>query len=183
MKIVRLASDRVRVFLTVGDLHNMKIDSGTLSPDSPQLSLFLYEILEAVKEETGFSLADGQVVAEATPKDDGIVLELSHLAGREQKGVKAIKRDSIMFEITGFEALSSLLKNIQTAHLLNMRLYFWDENFYVAVPKKRVPAIIYEYALKSRKGAVAESKIAEYGKLIAGGYRLMCMASALKKIN
>ncbi len=183
MKIVRLTPDRVRVFLTVADLLNMKIDSGDLTPDSPQLSLFLYEILEAVKEETGFSLADGQVVAEATPKEDGIVLELSHISGREQKSVRNIKRDSVIFEITGFDALSSLLKNIQTAHLLNMRLYFCDENYYVAVPKRRVPAIMYEYALKSRKSAVAESKIAEYGRLIAGGYRLMCMASALKKIN
>ncbi len=182
MKIVKLAHDRVRVFLTVGDLLEMKIDSGTLTPESPQLSLFLYEILEAVKEETGFSLQDGQVVAEATPKDDGIILELSHLEGKEQR-VKPIKKDSIIFEITGFEALSSMLKNIQAAYLLNMRLYFCDGNYYVAVPKKRVPAIIYEYALKSQKSAIAESKIAEYGRLIAGGYRLMCMASALKKIN
>lgn len=182
MKIVKLTRDRVRVFLTVGDLLEMKVDSGKLTPDSPQLSLFLYEILEAVKEETGFSMQDGQVIAEATPKDDGIILELSHLEDREQR-VKPIKKDSIMFEITGFEELEALLKNIQTAHLLNMRLYFCDGNYYVAVPKKRVPAIMHEYALKSQKSAMAESKIAEYGRLIAGGYRLICMASALKKIN
>lgn len=183
MKIVRLAPDRVRVFLTGGDLLNMHIDSGTLSPDSPRLSLFLYEILEAVKEETGFSLQDGQVVAEAIPKEDGIILELSHLAGREQKPVKNVKKDSIIFEITGFDELSELLKNIQTVHLLNMRLYFAGGNYYVAVPKRRVPAILCEYSLKSQKSAVAEYKIAEYGRLIAGGYRLMCMAAALKKIN
>ncbi len=183
MKIVRLTPDRVRVFLTGGDLLNMHIDSEALSPDSPRLSLFLYEILEAVKAETGFSLSDGQVVAEAIPKEGGIILELSHLAGREQKPTKSIKKDSIIFEITDFDALSDMLKNIQTAQLLNMRLYFAEGNYYVAVPKKRVPAIIYEYSLKYRKSPVAESKIAEYGCLIAGGYRLMCMASALKKIN
>ena len=183
MKIVRLTPDRVRVFLTVGDLYDMKIDSDSLTPDSPQLSLFLYEVLEAVKEETGFSMAEGQVVAEAFPKEGGIILELSHLTGREQKPVKNLKKDSIVFEITGFDALSNMLKNIQTAYLLNMRLYFCDGNYYVAVPKKRVPAIIYEYSLKSRKSTVAESKVAEYGHLIAGGYRLMCMAAALKKIN
>lgn len=182
MKIVKLTGDRVRVFLTLADLLERKIDKGELTPDSPRLSLFLYEILEAVKEETGFSMQDGQIVAEATPKEDGIVLELSHPEGREQR-VKPIKKDSIIFEIIGFEALSSMLKNIQTAYLLNMRLYFCDGNYYVAVPKKRVPAIIYEYALKSRKSAVAESKVAEYGRFIAGGYRLMCMAHALKKIN
>lgn len=181
MKIVKLTGDKVRVFLTACDLLDMKIDSKTLKPDSPGLSLFLYEILEAVKQETGFSLEDGQVVAEATPKEDGIVLELSHTEDRE-KG-KPLKKDSVVFEIAGFEALSNFLKNIQTIYLLNMRLYLCDGNYYVAVPKRRVPAIIYEYALKCRKSAVAESKIAEYGRLVAGGYRLMCMATALKKIN
>lgn len=180
MKIVKLTSDRVRVFLSPGDLLDMKIDSGTLTPDSPQLSLFLYEILEAVKVETGFSLADGQVVAEATPRADGIVLELSHTRDAAQK---AVKRDSVIFELSDFEALSSMLKNIQSAHLLNMRLYFCDGNYYIATPKRRIPAIIHEYALKSSKSGVAESKIAEHGRLIAGGYRLICMASALKKIN
>ena len=183
MKIVKLAHDRVRVFLSPLDLLDMKIDSGTLTPDSPELGLFLYEILEAVKEETGFSMQDGQVVAEATPKADGIVLELSHIAGGEPKPVKPIKKDSVIFEITGFDALSGMLKNIQTAHLLNMRLYFCEGNYYVAAPRRRVPAILSEYSLKSRKSSVAESKIAEYGQFIAGGYRLMCMAHALKKIN
>lgn len=183
MKIVKLAHDKVRVFLTLSDLLNMKIDAESLSPDSPQLSLFLYEVLEAVKAETGFSMADGQVVAEAIPKADGIVLELSHLIESDEKPVRNIKKDSIIFEITGFDALSGVLKNIQTAHLLNMRLYFYNGNYYVAVPKKRVPAIIYEYALTCQKSNIAESKIAEHGRFIAGGYRLMCMASALKKIN
>ncbi|MBQ7986353.1 MAG: adaptor protein MecA [Clostridia bacterium] len=182
MKIVRLAQDKVRVFLTSGDLLEMKIDSSSLTPDSPRLSLFLYEILEAVKEETGFSLADGQVVAEAIPKADGIILELSHTIGRE-KPARNIKKDSVIFEIKDFDALSGMLKNIQVAHLINMRLYFMGESYYVAVPKRRVPAILWEYSLKNQREAVAESKIAEYGKLIAGGYRLMCMAAALKKIN
>lgn len=183
MKIVRLTPDRVRVFLTGGDLCDMKIDAAALSPDSPRLSLFLYEILEAVKEETGFSILDGQVVAEATPRADGIVLELSKTQKREQKSERVIKKDSIVFEITGFETLSEMLKNTHTAYLLNMRLYSYEGNYYVAVPKRRVPAIMYEYSLKNRKSTVAESKIAEYGRLIAGGYRLMCMATALKKIN
>lgn len=183
MKIVKLTPDRVRVFLTSGDLLDMKIDAGTLAPDSPRLSLFLYDILEAVKEETGFSLAGGQVVAEAIPKADGIILELSHSTGKEPKTAKNIKKDSVIFEIKGFEPLSEMLKNIHTAHLINMRLYFCDGNYYVAVPKRRVPAILWEYSLKNRREAVAEAKIAEYGQLIAGGYRLMCMAANLKKIN
>lgn len=181
MRIVKLAVDRIRVFLSDIDLMNMQIDANAISPDSPKLSMFLCEVLEAVKDETGFSIEDGQVVAEATPRSDGIILELSHVK-QEKKPVRPIK-DSIIFEIKGFDCLSEMLKNISAVHLLNMRLYALEENYYVTVPKKRVPAIIYEYSLKCGRSSIVESKIAEYGRLIAAGYRLMQMAAVLKKIN
>ena len=181
MKIVKLAVDRIRVFLSDIELMNMKVDAGDLTPESPTLSTFLCEVLEAVKEETGFSIEDGQIVAEATQRSDGIVLELSHLKP-EKKLVKAIK-DSVIFEFDGFDCLSEMLKNLSAIQLLNMRLYVFNENFYVTVPKKRVPAIMYEYSLKCGKSAVLESRIDEYGRLVAGGYRLIQMAALLKKIN
>lgn len=186
MKIIRLAPDRIRVVLSEGDLSNMKIDAKALTPDSPKLSVFLCNILAAVREETGFSAEDGQIVAEAITGADGMILELSH-APKDRRGgykeEKVVKKDSIMFEIVGFDSLAGMLKNISPTHLLSMRLYTCDGKFYIAVPKRRIPAILYEYSLKNRRSAVAESKIAEYGRLIAGGYRLICMASALKKMN
>ena len=182
MKIEKLAPDKVRVFITEGDLLDMKIDAKSITPESPRLSVFLGRVLEAVKAEVGFSIDGGQVIAEATPEADGIILELYRVR-EPSRSAKSVKRDSILFEITGFEALCDMLKNISPAYLLNMRLYLWEDNFYVAVPKKRIPAIMYEYSLKNRRAAAAESKVAECGRLIAGGYRLMCMATALKKIN
>lgn len=176
MKIERLAPNKVRVFVTEYDLLDMKMDAKSITPDSPKLSVFLHKVLEEVKTETGFSIDGGQVIAEAFPKADGIILEFSRVK-------EAAPKTNVLFEITGFEALSEMLKNISPTYLLNMRLYLCDDNFYVAVPKRRIPAIIYEYSLKNRKAAAAESKIAECGRLIAGGYRLMCMASALKKMN
>lgn len=182
MKIVRLEPDRIRVFLSEGDLSEMEIDISAITPDSPKLSAFLYSVLEAVRVETGFSAEDGQVVAEATPRLGGIVLELSH-AKCDQRSLRPVKKDSALFEINGFDDLSQMLKNIAPAYLLNMRLYDFDGKFYVAVSKRRIPAILYEYSLKNRKSPVCEAKIAEHGRLIAGGYRLMYMAAALKKIN
>ena len=182
MKIVRLEPDRVRVFLSEGDLSDLKIDVDAITPDSPKLGMFLYHVLEVVKEETGFSEEDGQIIAEATPDSGGIVLELSH-AKSLKKPPKPPRKDSVVFEIVGFDNLSGMLKNTSPVHLLNMRLYVLEGKFYVAVPRRRIPVIIYEYSLKNRKSPVFEAKVAEYGRLIAGGYRLMCMAAALKKIN
>ena len=182
MKIVRLEPDRVRVFLSELDLFSMNIDIDSITADSSKLSVFLYEVLAAVKAQTGFSLEDGQVLAEATPKPDGVVLELFR-AKKEEDAVKTVKRDSVVFEIADFDSLSLMLKNISSAYLLNMRLYLLDGAFYVAVPKRRVPPIIFEYSIKNRKMRAFEAYLSEYGRLVAGGYRLICMAAALKKIN
>ena len=45
MKIVKLEPDRIKVILSESDLESMHINSRTLSPDSPELNLFLYEIM------------------------------------------------------------------------------------------------------------------------------------------
>lgn len=182
MKIIRLTAHRVRVFLSERDLFDMHIDSGRLSPSSPELDVFLSEVLEAVKRETGFTLDGGRVLAEATPEENGIILDLSRVP-EEKEPPKLIKKDNMVFEISEFDNLAELLKNIHPQRLLNMRLYSVNGKFYVVVPKRRAPAILYEYSLKNFKSALAESEIAERGKLIAGGYKLVYMRDALKKIN
>lgn len=186
MKIVKLASDRVRVFISESDLFKMHIDISGLTPNSPELNAFLGEILAEVKKETGFSLTDGRVLAEATPEEKGIILDFSHIPEGQrqtQEIVKPIKKESVVFEFLGFETLVEMLKNVSGQSLLNMRLYSSKGKFYLAVPKRRVPAIIYEYSLKNSKSNIAESKLMEYGRFIAGGYRLMSMKAMLKKIN
>lgn len=186
MRIVRLTPDRVRVFLSECDLSEMQIDIEGLTPDAPGLDVFLRDILEEVKRETGFSLGDGRVLAEATPEENGIVIDLSHIPEEKRSTrdvTRIVKKESVVFEFSGFEALSELLKHISAHNLLNMRLYSLKGNFYMAVPKRRVPALMYEYSLKNNKSSVAEIKLSEHGRFIAGGYRLMYMGAMLKKIN
>ena len=186
MKIVKLASDRVRVFISESDLYKMHIDISGLTPDSPELNAFLGEILAEVKKETGFSLTDGRVLAEATPEEKGIILDFSHIPEEKrqtQELVKSVKKESVVFEFLGFEALAEMLKNVSGQCLLNMRLYSAKDKFYLAVPKRRVPAIMYEYSLKNSKSHIAESKLLEHGRFVAGGYRLMSIRAMLKKIN
>jgi len=185
MKIVRLTAHRVRVFISEGDLLDMHMDLEHLTPDSPELNVFLGEILKEVREETGFSVSDGKVLAEATPDRKGIILDFCHIPEKEkeQDSSRAHKRESIVFELSGFEPLAEMLKNISGHQVLGMRLYSMGEKFYVSVPKKRAPAIMYEYSLKNSKSPVAESKLSEYGRLVAGGYGLMQIGAMLKKIN
>ncbi len=188
MKIVRLEQDKIKVVLSDADLENMNIDASSLSPTSPELSLFLCEVMDAVKAQTGFSAEQGQVVVEAAQEPGGIVLLLSKHPNTSDKCKNrsirtARKNDCAVFEFLSFENLIGMLRNVSPLYLLNMRLYSYNDKFYLSVPRRRIPILIYEYSFKNRKSAVAESILAEYGSLLAGGYKLMCISTGLKKLN
>lgn len=187
MKIIRIEQDRIKVELTADDLQDMNIDISKLTPNSPELSLFLCDIMDAVKEETGFSLDSGQVVVEASSGEGGIVLMLSRIRrGIDRsriRGVRAVrKNETVIFEFYRFEDLAGLLLNIDRKYIENMRLYMYHSEFYLAVPRSGIPVLIYEYSMKNRRSSVAESILAEYGRFIADGDKLCIMANDLKKI-
>lgn len=186
MKIVKLEKDRIKVILSESDLENMNIDARTLSPASPELAPLLCKVMDAVKAQTGFSLKDGQAIVEATLLDDGIVLMLSKPEAEindAQPVHSPRKSECAVFEFLSTDHLLGMIKNVSPIYLLTMRLYSYSGKFYLAVPRRRIPVLIYEYSFKNRKSPIAESKLAEYGEFLAGGYRLMCISAGLKKIN
>lgn len=183
MKIVRLGQDKIRVNLSVNDFEDMNIDMRRLTPESPELRGFLCAVMEAVKTETGFSADSGRVTVEAVRSADGMSLTLSReCAAENAKPGRARRTESIVFEFPSSDSLFGMLGNISAAQLLNMRLYLYRDKYYIAMPKRRVPPIVYEYSLKSRRSAVAESVVAEYGSFLADGYRLACMSAGIKRL-
>lgn len=183
MKIVRLEADRIKVFLSERDLSDMHIDAKSLSPDSPELSLFLCEVLDAVKAETGFSAEHGQIIAEATNIGDGIELMLSRAKKAPSAAHSRQRAGYAAFELSGFDSLCGMLVNTAPSYLVAMRLYTYRGRFYLTAPRRKIPALIYEFSLKNHRTSPAESFLGEHGRLLADGYRLLCMSFALKKMN
>lgn len=186
MKIVRLEQDKIKVILSESDLIDMNIDVENLLPNSPELSMFLRTVMDAVRRETGFSLENGQVLVEATTYCGGIILMLSRAKVKEKgkiKGVKVTgKKESTVFEFCKFDDLAGMLINAEKRHVLSMRLYKYKNSFYIAIPKNSVPFLVYEFSLSSKKSAVSESILSEYGNFLADGNKLSLMANGLKKI-
>lgn len=178
MRIVRLEADKIKVVLSATELADMNIDAKSLFPGSPGLNTFLCEILDVVKAETGFSVEDGQILAEASEFSDGIILVLSH-----PKGIKPISSNRVIFELADTDALFGMLTNAPFSCLAGMHLYAYGNSFYLTVPRRKIPALIYEYSLKNNKSSITESILCEHGKRLAGGYRLLSMAAAVKKLN
>lgn len=188
MKIIRIEQDRIKVILSKDDLTDMNIDIASLTPDSPELSLFLCEIMDAVKAETGFSVESGQVIVEAAASGDGIILLLSRTGQRPDRarirGVRAVrKNETVIFEFSDFDDIAGLLANIDGVYVSKMRLYICFSRFYLAVPRNSIPVLIYEYSMHNRRTSVAESILREHGQFIAEGTKLCKIADILKKIK
>lgn len=183
MKIVKLEGDRVKVILSPNDLEEMDISAEEINPNSPEISDFMSEILKIVKEETGFSLENGQVIVEATTFGMGVILVFSKIK-RDRKNNCGVKMgERVAFEFYGFDDLIGMLKNVSYADILDMKLYQYKNSFFVTVPKGSVPILIYEYSLNNQNSAVAESILSEYGKYLADGKRILGMVLEIKKAN
>ena len=186
MKIVRLEQDKIKVILSESELIDMNIDIENLLPNSPELSTFLRNVMDAVRKETGFSLENGQVMVEASTYCGGIILMLSKTKSRDRNKIKGVKvsgkKDSVVFEFSTFDDLSSMLLNVEKWQISHMRLYRHNGSFYIAIHKNSIPFIMYEFSLKAKKTAVCESFLSEYGQMLADGNKLNIMTEELKNI-
>ncbi len=80
MRIKKISSDKVVVQLTDTDLENFDLDFEERIPQAADLHKLLFEVMEIVKNETGFdAYRGGQVVVEATPSDNGISLVITKI--------------------------------------------------------------------------------------------------------
>lgn len=185
MDIIRIDRDRVRVLLSNEELGEMDLDASSLSPDSPRLTELLSAVMEAVKEETGFSVENERAVVRASIHESGVTLMISHTRrGNRKNGMRAVRRnDTVVFEIPDFDGLCGLLCNIKAEYIRRMCLYIFAKRFYLAVPRGEIPVLIYEYSMHNRCSPVAESVAAEYGVRIAEGETLCKMADCVKKMQ
>ena len=92
MRIRKVSDNEISVFLSEQELDFFDIHPEEKIPKSGELHRFLYAVMEAVQDETGFDpYNDGQVMVEASPVHNGMNLIISKLgAGR---AVKKLTRD------------------------------------------------------------------------------------------
>ena len=177
MKITKLSTDKIRVFLSEEDLLDMNMDAKELTPAHPRLGTFLYDVLAAVRRETGFSMEDGQVIAEAIATDAGIELLLSHPKPACQAG------RGVIFEFADGESLLGAISAVSPVQLASMRLYRYCGKFFLSVSRRRIPAVLYEFSFRNYKSPVAESFLSEHATLVADAYRLLSIFFGIKKMK
>ena len=95
LRIEKLEINKVKVTVYPLDLDNMNISIKNLKPDSPQLHSFLFKVMERVQKETGFNPYSGQIVVEASPEGECIILTVTRVAENDLKTSKKINPKKI----------------------------------------------------------------------------------------
>ena len=196
MKIERVENDKIKVTLTSEDLILYDISGETVTPDSPKLHRFLFDIMESVREKTGFNPDSGQVVVEAIKDKNGITLFISKLKtfdGREIKKISPKKIKSVKISknihknrycFKSFDSLCESFKIIKEEHFNESSLYKYDEKWYITVPSKNtlLNSVLREYCDYISEN-VSDMFLKEHGELIAKGEKLISLVKGVKALD
>ncbi len=190
MKIEKIEANKIRVILSELDLIDMNINVKALTPDSPRLHGFLYEIMEKVKAQTGFNPYSGQVVVEATPNRDGITLTVTKLfektaqKRKRPQNIRAVIKKAppkITYSFSSFEDICSLFSVSDAESFCSGKLYEYMEKFYIIIPKN-ANSQIHEFANAEGGFLFGENFLSEHGKLHAEKDDLVNMAKGVKNL-
>ena len=187
LKIEKIEINKIKVTVSALDLIDMNISVKSLTPDSPVLHGFLHDVMERVKAETGFNPYSGQVMVEATPSGDGIVLMVTKLSEEKKKKPKNVRvaghrsASKITYRFNSFENICSLFEISDSNKFENASLYEYMENFYIIIPKDKTAGMS-EFGDARGNVALSESFLKEHAKLHAMGKDLVSMAEGVKKL-
>ncbi len=198
MKIERLDSNQIRVVITEADLKKLDTSVDELRPNSLELHTFLFKIMEQVKIETGFNPYNGQIMVEASPSADGVVLIVTKIAEEhdrkelqeKMRHVRAIKKKPVTkTRVYGFKEFNSLcmaLKNISNELLWSSALYKMDNVYYFIVKTKaksdRFHNVLSEFCDEYKYPVMYDKIIEEHGEIVAANDKLVQMAAEISKL-
>lgn len=197
MRIEKLADNKIKVTLTSADLTHMDIKIEQLTPNSKELHTFLFNVMETIREETGFNPYNGQVVVEATPIKDGLSIMVSKIAEAKQpitreqfKRIKSIKpkkkQNTVKFSLyyfDDFDVLCDALVNIEEKALKNSELYKRSDRYCLMVKKDAAFAkshyILSEFSVKNSGHIVLPNHIMEHWTFVASRESLLNMVRGI----
>lgn len=192
MKIEKIENDKIKVSLTEEDLMFYDLSQDTVTPDSPKLHNFLFEIMDSVVKQTGFDPYSGQVVVEAFQHKSGITLLISKLKTvgqavelKKAKSVKInknIRKNRYIFE--DFHRLCKALTLSSLPELKNSSIYKYENKWYVTVfaRKNKLNCILSEFC-DSISENVSELFLKEHGELVARDENLISMVKGIKSLD
>lgn len=192
MRIERVDGNRrIKVLLTQNDLIEMNINVHTLTAESPELHGFIFKVMDYINRETGFNAKSGQIVVEASPSEEGVVLTVTKIQPEAKPAKKPMQRavraksaapKRRLFRFLDFDALSGYMCLADDAVFENASLYEYDGAYFLMTDS--ADNIIAEFSVKIPASVGSgERFFAEHGSIVAENEQLVKMAAEIKKLK
>lgn len=207
MRIERLTENKVKVTLTGDDLSGFNINLQKLTNNSTELHSFLFQIMETIREETGFNPYSGQIVIESRSVGDGLSITISKIEQNTFKTVEKVKNgkrirarvrsggsDISTYYFENFDDLCSALINIDEEVHKSCSLYKLGGSYCYILDAGR-PVFKDSRLLCSSVSTLSEFSdrcsvmpmqhlhVKEHGRIIAEGRGLSGMAKSIAKLE
>ena len=192
MRIERVEGNRrIKVLLTENDLNEMNINVHTLTAESPELHGFIFKVMEYINRETGFNAKSGQIVVEASPSDEGVILTVTKIQGETKSLAKTPKKTvrakplqpkKRLYRFLDFDALSGYMRLCDGSILNSSALFEYDGAYFLSTDS--TDTVIAEFSSKIPASVgTGERFFAEHGTLVAENSQLVKMAEEIKKLK
>ena len=181
MRVERLGSDKIKIFLTFDDLKDRGIKKEDLWSDVPKVHDLFNEIMEEAYDQLGFELS-GPVAVEifALPAQGMVVIVTrgkDSLLGEDEKDelysleVTLEESDSIIFAFKDLEDLISATERVNSYLIYGGQLYFYKGHYILVfdnidVVAKELDIFISLLSEYGEASSISKVMLEEYGKLI-----------------
>lgn len=196
MRIEKLEFNKIKVTIYPVDLMDMNINIKNLKPDSPQLHSFLSEVMEKIKEETGFNPYSERTVVEASPVGDCMVLTVTTFSDRNEnlkssakRKVKAVLKNKVnrnnIYFFESFDDMCDAISLLSDDSLMCSSLYKIENNFAISISsiRENEAFLMREFATNRDTHSLASEFLNEHAQLIAEGKKLVSMVNGIKRLS
>lgn len=197
MQIEKESSNRIKVTLKPTDFQKMNVSLDTLKPNSPQLHTFLYEIMERVREQTGFNPYMGQVMVEALPMGECMELTVTRISALEKSTmpankklknaravIKKIPSKQAAFYFDNFDDFCKALILLDHNFLKNC-IYYKLNDMHILFAQDICDlqlCLLKEYCTFIKKSSVIDVYMEEHAKYVTDGDGLVNMSNILSSL-
>lgn len=197
MQIEKETSNKIKIILRAIDLEEMNVSVESLQNSSPKLHDFLREIMERVRKETGFNPYNGQIMVEAFPIGEGIMLTVTRVSAIKKtlntdtakiRKVRAVAKDTaeknIAFSFASFDDFCKAMTMLDRKTLKNCEYFKLKKTDILLVGSLPYAdrCVLKEYSKSSKKSSVIGSYLKEHAKFIASGDELISMANGISNL-
>ncbi|MCL2838085.1 MAG: adaptor protein MecA [Oscillospiraceae bacterium] len=192
MRIERVNSNKIRIFISKEDLREWNVDFNSVTGNTPAAQNMFWSMMERAEREVDFHAEGSQLIVEAVASNiDGFIMQVTKVSD-EEAGANAARREKIknnnyrirrkvkfsngsanyIYKFNNFDDLVEATKQISPRFLGQSKLYKFGGEFFLHItlgenePGVAIDNTLIEYGRKIMYHAISDGFLSEYADVL-----------------